>query len=90
MRPSRPEPRRSDAERRAADIRIRAELKAGELLRETEKAKGGGDSRKPKEHRSQRATSAKTLKQLGVSETQSLHRSRAQGRYNLLRWISKG
>ncbi len=61
-----------EAERRCASLRIQAETRTGELLREQEKAKGGGDPRKPKEHRSQRASGVKTLKQLGISETQSL------------------
>jgi hypothetical protein len=63
--------RNFDAERRAAQIRIRAELKTGELLKKAEKAKGGGDIRKSKEHRSQRESGAKTLEQLGITETQS-------------------
>jgi hypothetical protein len=41
---------------------------AFELLRKAEKANGGGDVRK---HPSQRASGAKTLKQLAISLTQS-------------------
>lgn len=51
--------------------RIHAELKAGELLREREKAKVGGSNQHKKKDTSQRASNPKTLKQLGVSETQS-------------------
>ena len=35
-----------EAERQAVEIRIRAERKAGQLMREMEKDKGGGDTRK--------------------------------------------
>jgi N6-adenosine-specific RNA methylase IME4 len=54
----------------ATDIRIRAEIRAGELLAETERAKRGPD--KGTEQRSQRATSdAPTLAELGITKTQS-------------------
>lgn len=54
-----------DAERRACDIRLRAERKAGQILRNMEKAKGGKPNR-----RGDRSGN-KTLKQLGVSKDQS-------------------
>jgi len=55
--------------RRTADD---TELKCGQLLKEREKAKGGGDVRKPKDHRSSRTTSApKTLADMGISKDQS-------------------
>jgi len=54
----------------ATEIRKRAEIRAGELLSEMEKAKRGPD--KGTTQRSQRATSeVKTLSDLGVSKTQS-------------------
>lgn len=59
-----------EAERRACEIRLRAERKAGHLLQHMEKAKGGGDIRKPKEHRSDNASGAK-LSDLGISKDQS-------------------
>jgi len=40
----------------------------GELLRVMDKAKGGGDTTKPKEHRSPNGSAAKTLEQLGISD----------------------
>ena len=43
--------------------------KAGELLKEMEKNKGGGDTSK---HRLHRATSAPSLKDLGIEKTQSM------------------
>lgn len=61
--------RNFEAEKRAASIRIRAELKTGEILRAQEKAQRG-----PAKKGSQRERpndSPKTLKQLGISETQS-------------------
>jgi hypothetical protein len=66
--------RNFEAEKRAASIRIRAELKTGELLRAQEKAKGGDrGGRKPKDPRTARAsnTGSKTLKDLGISHDQS-------------------
>jgi len=55
----------TDAERRAAEIRIRAERKTGSLLRDTEKAKPG-----PKD-RSCDTTELKTLSDMGISKDQS-------------------
>jgi len=61
----------TDAERRAAEIRMRAERKAGQLLAATPKAKGA------REPGTQRGTTprhegrASTLKELGISEKQS-------------------
>lgn len=63
--------RNTEAERRACEIRLRAERKAGALLATLEKAKGGGDIRLPKEHRSHDTTSARTLSDLGISKDQS-------------------
>lgn len=60
----------TDAECYACEIRLRAERKAGQLLKAMEKNKGGGDPHKPKEHRSTDTTSA-TLLDLGVSKDQS-------------------
>jgi hypothetical protein len=64
--------RNIEAEKRAASIRIRGELKTGELLRAQEKAKGSGTNQHKKQDRSRRPTEApKTLKELGVSKEQS-------------------
>lgn len=53
----------------AAEIKLRAERRLGELIAEQDKHKGGGDTRK---HKSQRATSAPpTLKDLGITKSQS-------------------
>ncbi len=60
-----------EAETRAAEIRIRAERKTGQLLTNEEMAKGGGDATKPKEHRSYDTTTAKTLDEIGISKDQS-------------------
>jgi hypothetical protein len=52
--------------------RGRNSRKAGQLLRDMEMAKPGGDMTKPKEHRSSRPTDApKTLSDLGISMDQS-------------------
>lgn len=57
-------------ERQVTDIRIRAEDKAGQLLAEMTKAKGGGDQRS--DHRSSRPTGGpETLSNLGISRDQS-------------------
>lgn len=59
-----------DAERRACEVRLRAERKAGELLREQEKAKAGP----PIRNRSVDTTDyrgAPTLRDLGISKQQS-------------------
>lgn len=71
--------RNFDAERRAAQIRIHAEMKGGQLLKATEKAKGarsqlrGSTNGKGSGAVRLKApeNAAKTLKELGVSETQS-------------------
>ena len=60
----------TEAERQACEIRLRAERRAGQLLAERDKAKGGGDQRA--EQRSHAATGApETLAELGISKTQS-------------------
>jgi hypothetical protein len=60
----------TEAEQKACEIRLRAERRAGQMLGEMEKAKGGGDPRP--EHRSHAARGgAKPLSDLGISHTQS-------------------
>ena len=56
------------AQNMLAEIKIRAERKAGELIKEMQKAKGGGD---PKKHPSHRARGATTLENIGITYTQS-------------------
>jgi hypothetical protein len=59
-----------EAERQCCEIRLRAERRAGELLRKTEKAKGGGDQRS--DHRSNHRTADQpTLAELGITKNQS-------------------
>jgi len=53
----------------AAEIRIRAERKAGEFLRGMKKAKGGGDQKS--NHRSSVATGGQTLADIGITKDQS-------------------
>lgn len=53
-----------DAERQAADIRIRAEVKTGELLSGSDKAQGN-------RHVNSRESGGTTLKDIGVSKDQS-------------------
>ena len=54
----------------ATELRYRAEIRAGELLAEMEKNKGGGDRKS--DHRSHSATGDKpTLKDIGISKSQS-------------------
>jgi hypothetical protein len=62
-----------DAERKAAEIRIRAERRAGQLLKEM---KGNGQRASAKENlkqgpKSRSSTSGTTLTQLGISKDQS-------------------
>ncbi len=66
------EPMNTDAERKATEIRLRAERRAGELLRETKKAKGG----RPEKNPSHGTTGfeegqQKPLSDLGISHDQS-------------------
>ena len=61
-----------DAERQAADIRIRAEVKTGELLSGSDKAKSSKGNQYTEElHRSCRATGPKTLSDMGINKDQS-------------------
>ena len=53
-----------EPERRACEIRLRAERKAGQLLAETEMDRGGGD------HRSRQSTGG-NLSDLGISKYQT-------------------
>jgi hypothetical protein len=62
--------RNTEAERRACEIRLRAERKAGSLLSTMEKAKGAL-KRGLEPPQSRDATTAKTLSQLGISKDQS-------------------
>jgi hypothetical protein len=60
----------TEAERCCCEIRLRAERKAGQLLRQMEKAKGGGDQRS--DQRSFRSTGGpSTLTDLGITKDQS-------------------
>src|SRR5947209_8036177 len=54
-----------EAERQACEIRLRAERKAGQLLKTIQKAKGGQPSKKNPCHD---GSGSPTLKELGVSE----------------------
>jgi hypothetical protein len=65
----------TEAERRACEIRLRAERKAGELDKQREKLKGRPKKASSAEGFSQPAT----LRELGVSERQ-MHDWRCQGR----------
>jgi hypothetical protein len=61
-----------EAERRAVQIRLRAERKAGQLLKEMEKAKASrGNQYTGKVDRSDDTTGPKTLRELGISKDQS-------------------
>jgi len=59
----------TDAERQAAEIRLRAERKAGQLLATMEKAKPSGNNQH--KDRSPRTTDPPKLKDLGISKDQS-------------------
>lgn len=59
--------RNIEAERRACEIRLRAERRCGQLLQQMEKAKGG-QPKNPSQHAS---TSAAPLADLGISHSQS-------------------
>lgn len=59
-----------EPEHRACEIQLRAERKASELLRDMEKAKGGGDQKS--EHRSSPLRGDRpTFRDLGISYQQS-------------------
>lgn len=60
----------TEAERQACEIRLRAERRAGQMLGEMNKAKGGGDQRS--DHRSHDARGGpQPLADIGISHTQS-------------------
>ena len=64
--------RNVEAERRACKIRLRAERKAGQLLRDMGKAKPPGDNQYMRNlDRCHEGTEAKTLNDLGISKRQS-------------------
>lgn len=64
--------RNIDAEKKACEIRLRAERRCGQLLKEREMAKGAqGSGSNQHEVRSQLATAPETLSDLGISKTQS-------------------
>lgn len=64
--------RNIEAERRACEIRLRAERKAGALLSKMEKATGAkGSGSNQHQVRSHDTTTAKTLSELGISKDQS-------------------
>lgn len=61
-------------ERQASEIRVRAERRAGQLLKDTEKAKGGGDRKSEQYHQSPAATcdpGPPPLSELGITRDQS-------------------
>lgn len=60
-----------DAEHRACKVRLRAERKAGQLLKRMDKARGGGDQKS--DHRSTRPRGDRrpTLRDLGITPDQS-------------------
>jgi hypothetical protein len=65
-----------EAERKACEIRIRAERRAGEILRDMEKAKGamgnpGGQGAPVVRSQDATAQAPKTLSDLGINKTQS-------------------
>lgn len=64
--------RNTEAERKACEIRLRAERRCGQLLAEMDKPRGGGDNKSIRDHNSQPASYAKaTIPNLGISHTQS-------------------
>ena len=58
-----------EMQNQAAETKLRAERKGGELLKQMEKNKGGGDIRK---HRLHDVTGAPRLKDLGIEKIQSM------------------
>jgi hypothetical protein len=64
--------RNVDAEGKACEIRLRAERRVGQLLKETQKAKGASESGTNRgTTRSQTATASKKLDDIGISKDQS-------------------
>jgi hypothetical protein len=60
----------TEAERRACEIRLRAERKAGQLRREEEKNKGGRPAKNPCPGGAQVLTNAERREHLGITEKQ--------------------
>ena len=63
----------NEAERKACEIRLRAERKAGQLLKATEKAKGAAEpgTNRGATRSSETTASNKTLSDIGVTKDQS-------------------
>jgi len=60
-----------EAERKAIEIRIRAERRAGQLLAEVEKGKGGGDRKSNHSVQPEPSDFAQTKREANISDTQA-------------------